>query len=307
MNQFLTLALSLVICSSAQAGLTKDVEYAKVDGVGLALDAFVPDGPGPFPAVIMVHGGGWSHGDKSGGINKGWMVPMDEPLSHAGFAWFEINYRLLPKYPYPACLDDVQSAIRWVKAHAADYRLDPNRIALAGESAGGYLVDLAAARADESTRVNAVVSFYGVYDLVAHAKAKGIGGNLGPLFGITQLDQETIPILRAASAAAYLKPGLPPFLLVHGDADQISPYQNDVDFRAKLLALGVACDLITIPGGGHGMLTWGPLAPGIKGQVVAWLQRNASRCGVASSAPDRSEAPRLTKPRRLGRQRRLDP
>jgi acetyl esterase len=273
MNRCFPLVIALAICSSAQAGLTKDVAYAKVEGVSLALDVFVPDGPGPFPAVIMVHGGGWDHGDKSGGKNKGWMVPMDEPLSRAGFAWFEINYRLLPKYPYPACLDDVQSAIRWVKAHAAEYRVDPSRIALAGESAGGYMVDLAAARADESTRVNAVVSFYGVYDMVAQAEAKGIGGNLGLLFGISQLDNKTRPILWAASAAAYLKPGLPPFLLVHGDADQISPYQNDLDFRAKLLALGVACDLITIPGGGHGMLSWGALAPGIKERVVSWLQK----------------------------------
>ncbi len=274
MNRFFPLVFSLAICSSAQAGLTKDIEYAKVDGSSLALDAFVPDGPGPFPAVIMVHGGGWDHGDKEGGKKRGWMVPMDEPLARAGFAWFEINYRLLPKYPYPACLEDVQSAIRWVKAHAAEYRVDPNRIALAGESAGGYLVDLAAARADETTRVNAVVSFYGVYDMVAQAKSEGVKDNLGPLFGISELNDRTTPILWAGSAAAYLKAGLPPFLLVHGDADQISPYENDVAFRAKLLALGVACDLITVPHGGHGMLTWGALAPGIKGEVVAWLQKN---------------------------------
>jgi len=72
---------------------------------------------------------------------------MDDPLSRAGFAWFEINYRLAPKFLYPACIEDVETAIRWVKAHAAEYHLDPSRIALAGESAGGHLVDLAAARA----------------------------------------------------------------------------------------------------------------------------------------------------------------
>ena len=129
------------------AALTQDIEYGNVDGVSLRLDAFVPDGPGPFAAVIMVHGGGWNTGDKSGGRSKGLMAPMDEPLSRAGFAWFEINYRLAPKYLYPACLDDVETAIRWVKAHATEYKGDPNRIVLIGYSAGGELTCLAAAQA----------------------------------------------------------------------------------------------------------------------------------------------------------------
>ena len=201
------------------------------------------------------------------------MAPMDEPLSRAGFAWFEINYRLAPQHLYPACIDDVETAIRWVKAHAAEYHVDPSRLALAGESAGGHLVDLAGARADASTRVAAVVSFYGVYDLVALAKAKGAGGNLGQLFGISVLDDRTTPLLRAASAAAYLKPGLPPFLLVHGDADEKVPYEEDVAFQARLAALGVPCELITIHGGGHGMNSWGKVAPEYKDEVVAWLRK----------------------------------
>jgi alpha-L-fucosidase 2 len=118
-----------------------------------------------------------------------------------------------------------------------------------------------------------VVSFYGVYDLVALATAKGAGGNLGELFGISELNDQTRPLLWAASAAAYLKPGLPPFLLVHGDKDPKVPYQEDVDFRTKLLALGVPCDLLTIPGGGHGMNTWGKVHPEYKAEVVAWLQK----------------------------------
>jgi acetyl esterase len=273
MKRLLLSVLLLAGGATAHATLTKDIEYANVDGVSLRLDAFVPDGKGPFPAVIMVHGGGWNTGDKSGGRSKALMAPMDDPLSAAGFAWFEINYRLLPKYPYPACIDDLETAIRWVKAHADEYHLDPDRIALAGESAGGHMVDLAAARADKSTRVNAVVSFYGVYDLVGLAKAKGAGGNLGELFGISQLNDQTRPILWAASAAAYLKPGLPPFLLVHGDADPKVPYPLDVEFQAKLRAFGVRCDLITIHGGGHGMVGWTKFAPDFKDQVVAWLQK----------------------------------
>lgn len=273
MKRFLILSLSLAVCAAARAELTKDIEYGNVGGVSLRLDAFVPDGPGPFPSVILVHGGGWNAGDKSGGRTKGYMAPMDDPLSRAGFAWFEINYRLAPKYTFPACIDDVESAIRWVKAHAAQYHLDPARIAISGESAGGQLVDLAAARADESTRVAAVVSFYGVYDMVAQARKEGPGGNVWKLFGISQLDDTTIPIVREGSAGAFLKRGMPPFLLVHGDADQKVPYEMDVEFRAKLLALGVPCDLITIKGGGHGMVGWGTVAPDYRDRVVAWLQK----------------------------------
>jgi acetyl esterase/lipase len=273
MKRFLALATLLAICSSSRAGLTKDIEYGRVGDASLLLDAFVPDGPGPFPAVIMVHGGGFDHGDKSGGPKKGWMAPMNDPLAQAGFAWFEINYRQLPKYPHPACIDDVHTAVRWVRAHAAEYHVDASRIVLAGESSGGEIVDLAAVHADESARVNAVVSFYGVYDVVAQVKAKGLDGDVGRFFGISRFDDTTAPILWAASAAAYLRPGLPPFLLVHGDADKTVPYQQDVDFRAKLLSLGVPCDLITIKGGGHGMLGWEKIAPGFKDEVVSWLQR----------------------------------
>ena len=74
--------------------LRTDIEFAKVANVSLTLDAFVPEGPGPFPTCILVHGGGWNAGDKSGGPKKGYMAPMHEPLEKAGFAWFSINYRL---------------------------------------------------------------------------------------------------------------------------------------------------------------------------------------------------------------------
>lgn len=282
MKRSFALALLLAASSAAHAALIKDVEYANVDGVSLKLDIHVPDGPGPFPAVIMVHGGGWNSGDK---VSRGLMSPMEEPLSRAGFVWFEINYRLAPKYRYPACFDDVQAAIRWIKSHTFEYHVDPDRIALAGESAGGHLVDLAAARADKATHVNAVVSFYGVYDLVAQAKAKGAGGNLGELFGISQLDGQTTPMLAAASAATYLKPGLPPFLLVHGDVDPKVPYQEDVDFRSRLLALGDACDLITIHGGGHGMNGWNEAATGYQDQVVAWLKKTLGPPSVYATYP----------------------
>ncbi len=256
----------------AFAAQSTDLEYGRAGGESLKLDAWVPDGAGPFPAVILVHGGGWSGGDKSGGPRKGYMHPMHAPLEQAGFAWFSINYRLAPQHRYPACIEDVETAIRWVKAHAADYKIDPKRIAISGESAGGHLVALAAVRADASTRLAAVVPFYGVFDLTAMATpGEPLRENFKKLFGRETADDAAMKVLREASPLTYVKAGLPPFLLVHGAADATVPLAQSERLREKLRAAGVPCELITIPGGAHGMLGWGPLAPDFKERIVAWL------------------------------------
>src|SRR4051812_12135817 len=183
-------AIFLIFAGVALAGLQTDIEYGRAAGESLKLDAYVPDGAGPFPAVILVHGGGWNGGDKSGGPKKGYMAPMHEPLAKAGFAWFSINYRLAPKHPYPACIEDVETAIRWVKANAAKYHLDPLRIALSGESAGGHLVQLAMVRADESTRMAAVVPFYGRCELISDLKPGAeLRVNYAQLFGRKTFDE----------------------------------------------------------------------------------------------------------------------
>lgn len=267
---FLLLSLAL---APLRGALQTDVEYGNAGGESLRLDVCVPEGAGPFPAVILVHGGGWNAGDKSGGRLKGYMAPMQEPLTQAGFAWFSINYRLSPKFAYPACIEDVETAIRWVKAHAAEYRLDPARIALAGESAGGHLVALAAVRMTDATRLAAVIPFYGRHDLVGDVPIGGkLAPNLAALFARPEtLDAQTETLLRAASPLDLVRPGLPPFLLVHGTADQSVPYQQSVALEARLRVAGVPCDFITIKDGPHGMLYWEKFAPDYKAQVVAWL------------------------------------
>ncbi|MGE5081473.1 MAG: alpha/beta hydrolase fold domain-containing protein, partial [Acidobacteriota bacterium] len=146
-----------ILCVSAVGADFKDVEYGQVDGVQLTLDAHVPDGDGSFPAAILVHGGGWVAGDK-----RQYITYIFQPLSDAGYAWFSINYRLAPQFKFPADADDVESAIRFVRANAAKYKVDPNRIALIGESAGGHLVSYVGARNRADSRVAAVVSMYGV-------------------------------------------------------------------------------------------------------------------------------------------------
>src|SRR6476661_8316225 len=116
-----------ILCLSAAGADFKDVEFGQVDGVHLTLDAHVPEGDGPFPAAILVHGGGWVAGDK-----QQYITYIFQPLSDAGFAWFSVNYRLAPQFKFPADADDVESAIRFVRANAAKYKVDPNRIALIG-------------------------------------------------------------------------------------------------------------------------------------------------------------------------------
>lgn len=264
--------LSLTLAGVARAANQTDVEYAQAGGESLKLDLYVPEGAGPFPAVILVHGGGWNGGDKSGGPKKGYTVPMHGALEQAGFAWFEINYRLAPKHQYPANIEDVETAIRWVKANAAKYHLDPQRIVLSGESAGGHLIELAAVRATEATRVAAVVSFYGRGELVSDMQpGQEMRANLQQLFGRKTFDEVAQKTLREASPLLHIKRGLPPFLLVHGTADQSVPYQQSVDWQKRMHELGMTCDLISIKDGVHGMIYWDPVAPTYKQDVVAWL------------------------------------
>ena len=178
-------ALLLLTATLCVAEDRNDVEFARPNGVSLTLDLHTPEGKRPAPTVIIVHGGGWVNGNK-----RTYVTPLFEPLTKAGFAWFTINYRLAPQYPYPAALEDVQSAIRWVRANVVRYNLDPKRIVLMGESAGGHLVALAAAKKAKGAEVNAVVDFYGAHDLVKREKERGEPNkNIQQFFGVEKLDE----------------------------------------------------------------------------------------------------------------------
>jgi acetyl esterase/lipase len=274
MKTALLVLLLSASAAAASAAVETDIEYGRAAGESLKLDARVPDGAGPFPAVILVHGGGWTAGDKSGGPRRGYMYPMHEPLERAGFAWFSINYRLAPQHRYPACIEDVETAIRWVKANAAKYRVDPRRIALSGESAGGHLVALAAVRADETTRLAAIIPFYGVFDLVAMTTpGEALRRNFVALFDRQTTDEPTRALLRDASPLSAVKPGLPPFLLVHGTADATVPLVQSEHMQVRLRAAGVPCELQTVEKGVHGMVGWDAVAPDYKERIVAWLVR----------------------------------
>lgn len=278
---FLRLLLLLavgVIGRAADANFQPDIEYGKADGVSLKLDASVPEGEGPFPVAILVHGGGWSGGDKAGSDKPGNgadITPWFAPLTTAKFTWFSINYRMAPAHRWPACFEDVQTAIRWVKAHAKEFKGDPNRIAIVGHSAGGHLACLAGVLGAGDTRVQAVVGFAPVTDFEFELPARGgLSTSLQNLHNQPKEPNATsLAILRETAPINHVKPGLPPFLLLHGEADKSVPYQTSLNFQAKLRAAGVKCDLITIPGAGHGLLQWQNFAPGYPAELIEWLRQ----------------------------------
>ncbi len=266
----LLLALTLHAADKpfSMPGLKQDIEFAKAGDVSLTLDAFVPEGEGPFATCILVHGGGFTKGDK-----HSFITPLFEPLAKAGFTWFTINYRLAPQHPWPACADDVASAIRWVKAHAAEYKVDPKRIAIIGESAGGHLVSWAGVMGEGETCVAAVVPFYPPHDLVVQVKRRNALGGLGGLIGTEELNDAAWQKLVDISPMNHIKPGLPPFLQIHGDKDETVPISQSVNFEAKMKAAGNACETITIPGGGHGMGGWAKLNSDYAEQMITWLRK----------------------------------
>jgi acetyl esterase/lipase len=267
--------LAFLLSSSLLAAgveVRNDIEYSNVSGEALKMDAHIPAGPGPFAAVILVHGGGWSVGDKQASFIK----PLFPVLDGSGLAWFSIDYRLSPKYRHPAAAQDVEQAVRYVKTHSREFRIDPNRLALMGESAGGHLVALVAVHHQPDTGVAAVVPFYGAFDLEALVVPTGkVSRGYADFLGITDLSEKSRAVLREASAATYVKPGLPPFLLIHGTADQAVPYDQSVKFCAQLKTAGVPCDFYTVQDGIHGVINWekNPDQHAYKAVLVDWLRK----------------------------------
>ncbi len=260
-----------VFATAARAEMRKDIEFAKPGGFSLTLDAYVPDGAGPFPTVIIVHGGGFARGDK-----QTYVPPLFEPLSQAGFAWFTINYRMHPQFKFPAPVEDIEAAIRFVKAHAKEYKVDLSRVVLMGESAGGALVSFVGVQNNSAIKLAAVVPFYGVHDWQQRAEEEA-AGKVGPsiwreFFSVPAgSSPEAIKRMKEVSAASYIKKGLPPFLLIHGTEDTQVYYQQSVVMQQRMKKAGNVCDLITVTGGPHGM---GVITkfPDTKVKMIEWLR-----------------------------------
>jgi len=272
----ITTSVALFLLATLARGADfKDVIYRDTDGIRLTLDGHVPEGKGPFPAIILVHGGGWVAGDK-----QQYITYIFQPLSDAGFAWFSINYRLAPQFKFPADVEDVEAAVGWIKANAAKYKVDAKRIVLIGESSGGHLVSLVGARNQPGARVAAVVSMYGIHDFISASIAwKPIPVEILQLFGIPAVNAKTAPILIKASPVVYVSKDMPPFLLMHGSNDEDVPYEQSVEMCNAMKNAGAQCDLITIQGAPHGMDHWEghPEFLWYKKALVDWLRKTLSR------------------------------
>lgn len=259
----------LLFAPTLSAELLEDIEFAKPDGVSLKLDVHVPEGEGPFPTVIIVHGGGWEAGDKTT-----YVPPLFPPLTEAGFVWFTIDYRLAPEHQFPACMDDAFAAIRWVREHAAKYKVDVDRIALVGESAGGHIVSYVGATAEHNS-LAAVVPMYGLHDLLLWEEQRGEAGrHMKQLLGIEGLGDEDRRKLIEASPIAYVHENMPPYLMIHGTADTGAPLEQSEVMCAKMREMGNECEMFPVEGAPHGIGNWEgkPEFEVYKPKLVAWLK-----------------------------------
>jgi acetyl esterase/lipase len=233
--------------------------YAVVDGRALALDIYrVPTASGA-PAVIVVHGGGWTAGD-SGDLSQ-WSTW----LAQQGFVVFDIQYRLAPPPTWQAAPGDIQCAIGWVKQHAERYGVDRSRITLLGRSAGAHLALLAAyAEAGghlarncpvADTSVRAVIELYGPTDLVSMLDGPPRyplfdgPAHLGALVGGDP--RLLLDRLRLASPTTHVGPGTPPTLLVHGGRDQFIHPEQAAALAKKLASHGVPFRTVLLPYAHH--------------------------------------------------------
>jgi acetyl esterase/lipase len=262
--------LVLLFLARARAGAQpneRDVTYGEADGQKLLLDVYLPEKPGaaavnsaPRPAVLFVHGGGWRGGNKRdfGALAAG--------VAKQGYVCFSVDYRLVAsnRNLWPAAWDDVQRAVRWVRANAARYHVDPQRIAAVGASAGGHLVALLGTTdtrdnsdprlASYSSRVDCVVDMFGPVDFTAAMKPKAPGIDVPAL--VSQLMgkslQEAPQLYREASPLFHVDRKSAPFLILHGTADPWVPVEQSERFDAALRSAGIESTLIKFEGEGHG-------------------------------------------------------
>jgi alpha-L-fucosidase 2 len=201
-------------------------------------------------------------------------------LTDANFTWFSVNYRLAPTNPYPAAVDDVVTAVHWVKQHAEQFKADTKRLVLVGESAGGHLVALVGARDGGKLGLAGVVPYYAPCDLTVLLDKSVAQTNVavklaGAFLGITDWDENARRLLREASPVTHVTRNMPPFLLIHGNADALVPYSQSVVMRDRMKEAGAPVELYTVEGGAHGMNGWerDPAMQAHKAILVDWIKK----------------------------------
>lgn len=221
--------------------LPYEIRRSIVFSGSLELDLYLPtESPGPSPAVVYIHGGGWSSGTRDQ------FRPQAIHMASNGFVGAAIDYRLAPDHVFPAALHDAKAAVRWLRANASTYNIDPSRIGAAGGSSGGHLAALLGTTEGVaefegggnpafSSAVQAVAAFNPVLDLVALAGASGAANSIEPFLGASFAAD---PDLWAnASPISHVTDESAPFLFLHGTTDGTVPHSQSVDMMNALVAV----------------------------------------------------------------------
>jgi acetyl esterase/lipase len=247
---------------ASQPRVETDIVYGKGGEQELKLDIAVPTGQGPFPAVVCIHGGAWARGNKKD------LSATIGTLASRGFVAATVQYRLCPQCHFPAQIEDCKCAVRFLRANAAKYRIDPDRIGALGFSAGGHLVcmlglttredglegdgDLSAAQAKQSSRVQAVCSFFGPTDFTKNDWKPDVKPLLADLFGGTFEEKKELYLKGSPITFVRKDPANPVFLFLHGTADPLVPYVQSVRLLDALKKVGANGKLVTMEGEAHG-------------------------------------------------------
>lgn len=238
--------------------VSPNITYATASGIECKLDVYRPGGAvSPAPTVIFIHGGGWVVGSKESAVLH--ILPYLE----MGFAVVNVEYRLAKVALAPAAVEDVRRALRWVWMNAKTYAFDTTKIVVTGGSAGGHLALMcgmldASAGFDQTTgwdpvavspKVAAIVNWYGITDVSDLLEGPNYQQYATAWFGSLPNRKE---LAKSVSPLTYVRKNTPPIFTVHGDADQLVPYQHAVRLHDGLKKAGVKNDFVTIPGGRHG-------------------------------------------------------
>ena len=274
--------------NGSEAKIARNIVYGMYSGLALAMDVYYPEKPNGY-GVVFIHGSGWSAdlGLDAKPLKEGDQTKIyGEPLVKAGYTVFAINHRAAPRFRYPAQVEDVQRAVRFIRHNARQYGIDAARIGAVGGSSGGHLVSLLGTmdgRGDpddsnpinrENAKVQCVVARAAPLDLVQMFKDTN---DRIPLFGFgLPQGQKSVEHKQyiEASPITYVSPDDAPFLLLHGDADKTVPFNQSEIFEAALRKADVKVKLVRIVGGGHGPRFDGAVnPPDYLGEMVAWLNQ----------------------------------
>ncbi len=242
----------------------KNIEYSNPDDQHLQLNVARPkEGAGPFPAVICIHGGGFRAGTRES------FNGLCLQLAERGYVAVTVSYRLAPKYQFPAAVYDVKAAVRWMRANAEKYQIDPDRIGTTGGSAGGHLAQFLGVtsgvkkfegdggNAEYSSSVKCVVNFYGPSDFTKSYDASVDAKDVLPLFLGGNLEQERHRHIES-SPLYWVTPEAAPTLFVHGTKDAYVAHEQAEWIVERMKAADVEATLMTIEDGDHGFRTSSP-------------------------------------------------